>query len=128
MWPMLIMAGVNAVSNQGKEQKDRDLAAATQRYSPWTGLQAQPVKRANFAGDLAQGYGSYMGQKQNDEAFTSNQALKQAQIGALNRSQNPYVFSNATPMAGMNSMNAGVPYSDYDPGNYARLHYMGSQY
>lgn len=40
-----------------KEQKQRALAASTQRYSPWTGLQAQPVQNADPFGSALQ-YGA----------------------------------------------------------------------
>lgn len=33
-----------------REAKDVQLASATQRYSPWTGMSAQPVQHANSAG------------------------------------------------------------------------------
>ncbi len=96
MWPMLIMAGLQAVSNKDKEARDRKLASETQRYSPWTHLQAQPIEAANPIGDVAQGYGAYMGQQQNDKVAASDEALKQAQIGALNRK---YSAGNATQSA-----------------------------
>ncbi len=38
------------------ENSDRKLAAETQRYSPWTGLQAQPIRHAgSMFGDIAGG-------------------------------------------------------------------------
>lgn len=38
-----------------KEDRQRKLAAATQRYSPWTGLKAQPVQEADPFGSALQG-------------------------------------------------------------------------
>ena len=40
-----------------KEERQRRLAAATQRYSPWTGLQANPVQEADPFGSMLQ-YGA----------------------------------------------------------------------
>jgi hypothetical protein len=52
MWPMLILAAGQAVSDMGKESRQRQLAASTQRYSPWTGLKANDIEQANPIGDL----------------------------------------------------------------------------
>lgn len=40
-----------------QENRNRALAANTQRYSPWTGMQAQPVKPTDDLGTMMQ-YGS----------------------------------------------------------------------
>lgn len=40
-----------------KEARQRKLAAATQRLSPWTGLSAQPVSESNTLGTMMQ-YGA----------------------------------------------------------------------
>jgi hypothetical protein len=37
-----------------KERRERTLAAATQKYSPWTGLQAQPIQQADPLGSAIQ--------------------------------------------------------------------------
>lgn len=50
-----LAGGVKAKMAADKETKDRALAADTQRYSPWTGLQAAPVEAANPVGDVLQG-------------------------------------------------------------------------
>lgn len=55
-----VAAGIGALTgamknNAAKKQEnaDRELAAATQQNSPWTGLQAQPIRRAGSAfGDV----------------------------------------------------------------------------
>jgi hypothetical protein len=38
-----------------KEARQRKLAAATQRYSPWTGLKANPIQEADTFGSALQG-------------------------------------------------------------------------
>lgn len=60
--PPLVLAGIGAASGiaknviqAGQEGKDRQLAADTQRYSPWTGMQAQMPKRGNVMGDVLGG-------------------------------------------------------------------------
>ena len=60
--PPLLLAGVGAaagaaknIAQAGQEGKDRQLAADTQRYSPWTGMQAQMPKRGNVMGDVLGG-------------------------------------------------------------------------
>lgn len=51
------VGGVMKHQQQKKqEDADRQLAATTQQYSPWTHLQAQPVQRAgSMFGDVLQG-------------------------------------------------------------------------
>ena len=38
-----------------REAKDRQLAADTQRNSPWTGMQAGPIREADVVGDVLGG-------------------------------------------------------------------------
>lgn len=87
---MLAMGGLSMLQNINKEQRDRQLASATQRYSPWTGLKAQPIEAANPAGDLSQAGAGALGYQQNQESAGLRKQLMQAQIGALNRGGNPY--------------------------------------
>lgn len=49
----------------GKEARERKLASDTQRYSPWTQLQAQPIEQADPFGDVGSGLagGAALGQK-----------------------------------------------------------------
>jgi hypothetical protein len=59
MLPMAVGAGMGALKNkraQEVENSDRKLAAETQRYSPWTGLKAQPIRQAGSTfGDVLGG-------------------------------------------------------------------------
>lgn len=50
-----LAGGVKSAIAGGKEARDRQLAADTQRYSPWTGLQAGPIEAANPVGDIMGG-------------------------------------------------------------------------
>lgn len=50
-----LAGGAKAAIAGGKESRDRQLAADTQRYSPWTGMQAAPVESANPVGDIMGG-------------------------------------------------------------------------
>lgn len=57
-WGLAIGALVGVAKNQlvdvPREKKQRALAAATQRLSPWTGLQAQPIQQADLLGNALQ--------------------------------------------------------------------------
>lgn len=58
---LAIGAGVGGLKDllvdQPREAKQRALAAATQRYSPWTGLTANQIPLANSVGDVLGGAG-----------------------------------------------------------------------
>jgi hypothetical protein len=76
-WAPLIGAAVGAAKHAAvdvpREQRSRRLAAETQRYSPWTGMQAQPIQEANLFGSALQGgvTGAQLGQA---EAAQTQQA------------------------------------------------------
>lgn len=42
----------NELVDQPKEERERKLAAATQRYSPWTGLKAGEIQHADPFGNM----------------------------------------------------------------------------
>lgn len=86
-------------SDSGKESRDKKLAAETQRYSPWTGLQAQPVHYADPAGSAMQGFGSGVAMHQGMQNAEMDQKLKDAQVGWMNRGGSPQ------PFTGMSSAN-----------------------
>lgn len=69
--------------------RQRTLAAATQRYSPWTGLKADPVKDADPAGSMLQfgATGAALGQGMQNA--TAQQGLAQAQTRWLNSGGSP---------------------------------------
>lgn len=51
----LALGGVKSLLGADKEKRDRALAADTQRYSPWTGMQAAPVEENDVVGNLVSG-------------------------------------------------------------------------
>jgi hypothetical protein len=58
------LGGVKTLFGKGRESRDRKLAAETQRYAPWTGLEAKPVQEESLFGNLLQGgvTGAMLGQ------------------------------------------------------------------
>ncbi len=54
-----IMAAVGAAKGEfidkPREQKQRNVAATTQQWSPWTGMQAGPIKEHDTLGSAMQG-------------------------------------------------------------------------
>lgn len=60
--PTLIGGGLGVAKHfavdKPQEERDRHLAAVTQRYSPWTGMQAGPIRQANLFGSVLQGAGA----------------------------------------------------------------------
>ncbi len=49
------LGGAKGMSDEGKEKEDRKAAAETMRWSPWTRLNAGPIKKADMAGSILQG-------------------------------------------------------------------------
>lgn len=67
MWPLVAMAALSAVKarqDQTNYQDQSQVASATQRYSPWTHMQAQAPQRPNSAATLTQGVGSGLAMQQ----------------------------------------------------------------
>lgn len=92
MWPALIMAAMGAAqykSQQDKEGRDRKLAAQTQLYSPWTGLQAGGVKEADLYGTLGQGAVQGLAMEQQMDKAKNDKNLQEAQMKYYNRVDNP---------------------------------------
>jgi hypothetical protein len=67
--------------------RERTLAATTQKFSPWTGLQAQAPGQVNPMGSTMQGAAAGAGLGQNMSAANNNAQLQQAQIAYLNQQQ-----------------------------------------
>lgn len=85
LWAIMAATGLakNYLIDAPKEKRQRTLAASTQRYSPWTGLQAGPIEEADPFGAALQGGVSGLGMGQQQEATTHARELQQAQIDAL---------------------------------------------
>lgn len=82
-----------------KAERQRKLAAETQRYSPWTGLKANPVQEADPFGSTLQGAaagasaGSQM-KLQNAQADWLNKNPYNSSTGANAAMGNPWQSSN----------------------------------
>lgn len=84
-----IMAGTGLLKSElidrPREDRQRRLAAETQRYSPWTHLQAGPIQEADPFGSALQGglQGAAMGQ--NIETSKLNNDLTKAKTAAASK-------------------------------------------
>lgn len=99
-----------------QENKQRALAATTQRYSPWTGLQAQQIPIASSIGDVASGAGqgaalgsnivnsnaanAYLKAKTADNSFSG--------MPQLNFSQNPWQMNPSSGGTGLLGVNTNL--------------------
>lgn len=109
---LAIGAGVGLLKSelvdQPKEQRQRKLAGATQRYSPWTGLQAQPVQEADPLGSALQfgATGAQMGSSiQNAQA---QDKLMGAQTNWLNAGGSPQYTAAQTATSAPVSYGSGA--------------------
>lgn len=100
---LAIGAGAGLLKSQlidaPREARQRKLAAATQRYSPWTGLQAQPIMPADPFGNALQ--------------FGATGAALDSNIKTSNAAQN-YLNSGGSPKIDFNSGWGGMA----APGTY----------
>lgn len=110
---MLGLGGMSMLQNLDKEQRDRKLAAETQRYSPWTQLRAQPIEQANPYGDLAQTGAGVLGYQQAQEAAALRKQLTQAQIKALG-GRSPYSQIKGSQVLDRDGM-GGYQLGDFNP-------------
>lgn len=67
-----------------RENRERRVAAETQRWSPWTGMQAGPIKAADSFGTTLQGgmTGAALGQSMQASKLYQDQLAKQAAASA----------------------------------------------
>ncbi len=68
-----------------REQRQREVAATTQRFSPWTGMSAGPIKEADTFGNVLQGgmTGASLGQGLESQAAYKDALAKQAGTGSI---------------------------------------------
>jgi len=122
IWPLIAGgAGVGllkAYRDQQNEKGARELAAVTAKYSPWTGMHPQAVKKADYLGSMAEGAlgGASFGQnmemadayQNNLQADTAmkNQIAQNQQLQALEneRSKNAALYT----VAGLDGTEAGA--------------------
>jgi hypothetical protein len=119
-WGAGIGAGAGLVKyfafDKPANDRKRALAAATQKYSPWTGLSAEAPDQINPMSGLMQGAASGAAMGQNMQAAQGNQALQKAQINYLN-GQSGVPSSPGAPMVQQQmqpySADAQNPWSQY---------------
>lgn len=106
-WGLAIGALVGGVKNQlvdvPREKKQRALAAATQKYAPWTGLQAQPVQQADLLGNALQ-FGSTGAGMKNALYSKNSDAWTKLLTGAADAAKNGLT----TPKINMNVGGGGA--------------------
>jgi hypothetical protein len=89
MWVPLLIGGAAGLAkshfiDKPKEQRQRKLAAETQRYSPWTGMQADKVQEADpFGSALQYGTTGAMMSAQHSQ-MESDKKLNEAMTNRLN--------------------------------------------
>lgn len=86
---MLAMTAAKEISDKKKEDRDRWLAAQTQRFSPWTGNKAGPIEEANPVGTALQGYGTFQGMQQGEEDAAAQRKLMDAKTNFFNTQNQP---------------------------------------
>lgn len=123
MDPMTIglLAGLakSVLVDKPQEDRDRQLAAATQRLSPWTHLQANPIQKANPFGNMLQfgATGAMVGQNEktadlmNERTSLENQYLKNlnAASGGNGSGWQGMGGGQQPSMLGVNSQGLGDP-------------------
>jgi hypothetical protein len=94
MLPLLIggaaLGALKYNQDQKNSAKDRQVAAATARYSPWTGMKPQDVKRPDAIGDVMQGGLAGAGLGQNMDSADNAQALNDSVINKNNAEASAY--------------------------------------
>lgn len=90
--------GKSELVDKPAAERARKLAAATQRYNPWTGAQAEKVQEADPVGSTLQGATSGIGLQQN---YAKNQAQTNWLNGNTNGGNSP--IATATTANGINS-------------------------
>lgn len=109
---LAIGAGVGLLKSQtidkAKEAKQRELAAETQRYSPWTGLKADPVKTADPLGSMLQygATGAALGQNMQSAGDMHDYMKDNPYASHLN-----FNVGNAQPVTGGGNGLANNPWS-----------------
>lgn len=98
-----IMGGVGLLKGElldrPREEKQREMAAVTARWSPWTGMAPQPIKEADPFGSALQSaaIGGMLGQKM-DLTGGSGKAKDIAEVaGSTPSSTGPYLTAEEYP-------------------------------
>lgn len=113
-WTIAGGAGLGAIKHfavdKPQEEKDRELASQTARYSPWTGLKPQPVERASLFKSALQGLGAGLGAAQTFGSFGGGGGEEGAafQQQKLMQKRNPW---DGLGMSGIGPVSSGSAYS-----------------
>ena len=95
--------------DQDNEDRQRKIAAATARWSPWTGMQAQLPKGSNMLGSVLQG------------AMAGAMLGKQFGGGAAAPTEAPLQSPQLTQSDYMGTTGQDIGYLGYDPFMQGRL-------
>lgn len=115
-WLPLATAAMGAIAGKAKndraqqiESSDRNLAAQTQRYSPWTGMSAQPIRHAGSQ------FGDVFGGGVNGAMMGSNIGTAMKGMGGAEAPVNPY---DKATTGGFMGSDMGASYDPNTAGNY----------
>jgi hypothetical protein len=99
VWAIMAAAGAakDQLVDKPKEQRDRMLAAQTQRYAPWTGLQAQPIQEGSTFGSALQGGMAGLEMQQNMEKAKSQAEMQKSIASAYRRPGEPASWEEVRP-------------------------------
>ena len=105
-----------------RERRQRTLAAETQRYSPWTKLQAQPIQEADALGDVLS-YGTTAAQmSQNTKNAQLQQDLLKSQSDLM-KAQGKWLQAGGSPQyTAAQTATSATPWSgwgQYGPRQYS---------
>ena len=132
---MLAGTGLGILKGQKdreRENADRKVAAETARWSPWTGMQAQPVQRADQMGSVMQGglqgaaFGQGLEQRSAYQDWLAKQNVKSAADAQgitadnspqyrISGGQNAYSNGQPPPMTNLNGLGLQHPYFTMSP-------------
>lgn len=114
-WWIPLAAGLGAgllkseAVDRPREKRQRRLAAETQRYSPWTGMTAQPVQEADPFGSAFQGGLTGLSLGQGMEMMKGQKELADAQMRYLDRLGPRYPEFDTVYMPNIESFGARKP-------------------
>ncbi len=110
-----------------KEERQRVLAAETQRYSPWTGLKANKIEEADPMGSAMTFGAAGLGLGQGMESAAAQNKLMEAQTGVLNK-ESEWLGRGKSPYSQGTSPTFISNYGGAKVGGPAASNAMGSQW
>lgn len=119
LWAALALAGAakSELIDRPKEERQRHLAAETQRYSPWTGMQAGGIQEADPFGSALQGGMTGVSLDQASESADNAKKLQDQQLETMKTQNELYKklarnpqFGGSAPSPMMSSQNPTLSY------------------